>query len=183
MKTKQEIVEFLQTNTTNTFYKSLLTRWEDKGFLSERQMECVERAMIKLEKPAPRLFSIAIGQTFEIKTWLAKALQKQLELNFFLRNLEVVEVISETPKAYMVRVKFVSKIACNCHVCGRPLDNAISKATGIGPICAVKIGLTRPSLSNAQATIDELEALCVQIGTLPAVWVPKSQIKRTDSQA
>lgn len=124
-----------------------------------------------------------VGQAFEIKTWLAKALQKQLDMKFFLRNLEVVEVLSETPKAYMVKIQFVSKIACNCHVCGRPLDTEVSRAVGIGPVCAVKIGLIRPTLNDAQSTINELEALCRTIGTIGPVWVPKSQIKLTLPQA
>lgn len=169
-------VEFLRENQSSEFFVSLLNQYEVKGYLSEKQIACVEKA---IAKTAPvKFFSIPVGQNFEIKTWLAKRLQAQLSMAFFLRNLEVTEVLNETPKAYEVKVNFVSKIACNCHVCGRALDNEISKATGIGPTCAAKIGLSRPNISDAHKTIQELEDLCRQIGTIGPIWIPKSQIKK-----
>lgn len=177
----KNIVAFLEENQDNDFYASLLAQYDRKGFLSERQLQCVERAIEERERRATRAApvkaSIDLGQIIEIKTWLAKRLQNELHMDFFLRNLEVTQVVAETAKAYQMKVKFVSRIACNCHVCGRALDNEISKAVGIGPVCAEKIGLSRPSLSDAQRTIDELESLCRKIGEIGPLWVPKSQIK------
>ena len=182
------VIQFLIDNQWSDFYKSLLSSFDKFGRLTEKQYTCakagMEKSLIKKAPPvitpdnAPKKeFSIKVGQVIEIKTWLANNFKKDAGMDFFLRNLEIVEVLNETQKAYQVRVRFVSKIVQNCCACGKALDNEISKATGIGPTCARKIGLSRPSLHSAQQTILELEALCVKIGIIGGLWIPKSQIK------
>jgi hypothetical protein len=181
-----KIIEFLKANQGwSSFYASLLTQYERKGALSPRQIECVEKNMAKaadrevarsVRAAAPRTFSLLPGQEIEIKGWIAKRLQADLKLDFFFRNLEIVEVTAESKKAYQVKVKFISKIMSSCHFCGRELDNDVSRATGVGPVCAEKHGLGRPTLETAQATIKALEEVCAKIGTVGPFWLPKSQI-------
>lgn len=168
-------IEYLKAHLDNTFFKSLYTQWEQRGTLSDRQIACIDRAIAKESRP---VFSIQVGQKFEIKTWLAKRLQKETDKEFFFRNLEVIEVQKETEKAYLMSVRFVSSIACSCHVCGRALDNEVSRATGIGPVCADRLNIPRPTLANAQETLAQIDTLCKQIGTVGPFWVPKSQIKK-----
>lgn len=186
------VIQFLFDNQSwSDFYASLVASFNKYGRLTDRQYECAQRGMEKANarKAAPSVtvdnapkkeFSIKVGQVIEIKTWLANKFKEEAKMDFFLRNLEIVEVLDETARAYQVQVRFVSKIVKNCCACGKALDNEISKATGIGPTCAKKIGLSRPSLNDAQKTIIELEALCVKIGLIGPLWIPKSQIKLID---
>lgn len=180
----QTIITFLTRNTWSSFYASCLAQYHANGMLSPRQVECIQAAMLKASQPAPRRESILkVGQRFEIKAWLARRLATELNLKTFFRNLEVIEVIRETNKAIQVKVRFVSQIVTNCHICGRALDHDISRATGIGPICAVKIGLPRPTMATAQDTLKAIDELCATIGSIGPIWVPKSQIKLNEGES
>lgn len=176
-----EIVKFLQANGWSQFYNSLLYQYNTKGYLTPNQIACVEKAIVKASQPKPppseRVYSILSGARIEVKAWLARRLQADLSMDFFFRNLEVVEVQNETLKAYQVKVKFVSQIVTNCHICGKELDNDISRATGIGPVCAAKMGLPRPTLETASETLKAIDEKCQAIGSVGPIWIPKSQIK------
>lgn len=177
----EQIVTFLKKNQWSQFYKSLLTQYESRGQLSPRQVECVEQAMIKASQRETvglnKTFSVAVGQTIEVKAWIARRLQADLGMEYFFRNLEIVEVLTETAKAYQLKVKFVSKIVTSCHVCGRDLDTDVSKSCGIGPVCADRLGLPRPTLETAHLTLQALDALCGNIGVVGPIWLPKSQVR------
>jgi hypothetical protein len=105
-------------------------------------------------------------------------MKEELKMDFFLRNLEVVEVLYESEKAYQVKVKFVSKIVSCCHVCGTNLEDEVSKLVGIGPSCSKKLGLRRPTKNDANAFMAEFEALITTVGIIGPIWVAKGQIKR-----
>lgn len=180
MPVTQDIVNFLKNNLWSGFYSSLLSQYEKNGFLSEKQIAAVEKAILAKSMPktaTERVFSIQPAQRIEIKAWIARRLQADLNLSFFFRNLEVAEILSESHKAYHVKVKFVSQIVTSCHICDKELDTDISRATGIGPVCAKKMGLPRPSLETADQTLRSIDALCAQIGVVGPIWIPKSQIK------
>ncbi len=172
------MIQFLQSNRRSNFFNSLLSQYETKGFLSERQLAAIDRAMIEASQPkTPKTFSMSQGQRIEVKAWLARRLQADLRMDFFFRDLEVVTVQNETLKAYHVTVKFVSQVVTNCHICGRDLDTEISRATGIGPVCADRLGIARPTLANANDTLKAIDELCSKIGSVGPIWIPKSQIK------
>lgn len=182
------IIDFLKANGWSNFFQSLLNQYEAKGSLSEKQIQAVQKAIDeKAAKAAkallPPVYTIKPGEVIEIKAWLAHRLQAEKQMQYFFRNLEVVEVLGETPKAYKVNVKFVSRIVTNCHICGRDLDTEVSRATGIGPVCAKKIGLPLPTLATAQDTLKALEAMVAGIGTIGPIWVAKSQIKAVTATA
>lgn len=175
----QAQVDFLKSNQWSSFYRSLLTQYESRRNLSQKQIDCIDAAMNKrIEvKQAPKDFSINLGQVIEVKAWIARRLQADLNMSYFFRNLEVSQVLNETGRAYQVKVKFVSHVVTSCHICGRELDTEVSRACGIGPVCADKLGLPRPTLATAQQTLQALDALCNNIGEVGPVWIPKSQIK------
>lgn len=183
---RQEIVDFLKANTWSNFYSSLLGQFTARGFLSDKQIAAVERAIAekanRASNPPPsREYSVKVGQLLEVKAWIARRLQADLGMDYFFRNLEVTEVLNETVKAYQVKVQFVAQIVTSCHICGRDLDTEVSRATGIGPVCADKMGLPRPTLATAQETLQAIDALCKQIGAVGPIWIPKSQIKNCEA--
>ena len=135
-----------------------------------------EKAEIQVEMPSLQSHKLD-GKVIEISKWLANKIKEEAKTSVAFRNLEVIKVHRETHKAILVDIKYYSGITCSCGICGRALDNPISKATGIGPVCAEKIGLSRPKLEQAEQTIKELEALCDKQGVISKVWVAKSMIK------
>lgn len=167
------------TNYTgnNRFMNSLRTQLLAKGNLSTKQLECAEKFFAPQAKPDSQTFTYAPGDKITIRKWLAQSLAKKKQLTFFFRNLIIEEVIAETDRAIQVKVKFNSEIAAVCHCCGRGLDNEISKATGIGPVCAKKyLGVKRPTMDNAQEIIEKIEQEAKNAGVVDVGWLPKSQL-------
>lgn len=117
------------------------------------------------------------GKVFEVKKWYAMKFKDDHNTQYAFRNFRILKVLKETQRAYMVDAEFFSGIASCCGVCGQQLNNDISRATGIGPICAGKIGLPRPTMAAAKEIVAELEKKSKAQGTFKGVWIPKSQIK------
>lgn len=163
----------------SSFYSSLLTQVEGGRELSERQLQCVINGMHKAmqPKPPPSEPTLKAGALIEVKAFIARRLQSDLSMPYFFRNLSVVEVSKETSKAFQLKVSFVSRIVTSCHVCGRELDTDVSRATGIGPVCADRLGIKRPTLETANETLQAIDILCRNLGVVGPIWVPKSQIK------
>lgn len=180
---------------TNNFLLSLQAQSEREG-LSPNQISRVRENM-QQEQPMfqalqghmserewcrQQQFSFQPGDQVEIKHFIAKRIAEENKVPHAFRNLEIVEIFRESAKAIQVRIKYVSKIATSCHLCGQPLDTEISRACGIGPVCAEKLGFKRPKLADAALILAELEKLAQQIGVLGPVWLAKSQIVDTAHQ-
>ena len=117
------------------------------------------------------------GAVFEVKKWYAQQFKENNNTQYAFRNLKILKVKQESAKAYLVDAEFFSGIASSCGCCGLELNNDISRATGIGPICAKKIGLPRPTMATAKEIVKQLESLSTAQGVFKDVWIPKSQIK------
>ena len=117
------------------------------------------------------------GVVMEVSRWYAGIFKEKQNTAFAYRNLRVLKVFKETHAAYLVDAEFFSGIASSCGVCGRQLDNDISRATGIGPVCAQKIGIVRPTMETAKEVVKHLESMSKAQGVFKQVWIPKSQIK------
>jgi hypothetical protein len=117
------------------------------------------------------------GAVFEMTRWFALKFKEKQGTAYAFRNFRILKVKGESAKAYLVDAEFFSGIASTCGVCGQELNNDISRATGIGPVCARRIGLPRPTMAKAKLIVAELETLSKAQGTFKDVWIPKSQIK------
>lgn len=136
----------------------------------------------EIEKASPRTVENAKaheldGSVMEVKAWYARKFKEEHNTGYAFRNLKVLKILKETERAYQMDVEFFGGIASSCGCCGRDLDNAVSKAVGIGPICAEKIGLPRPTLETAKEILEELEKKSKAQGVFNGVWIPKSQVK------
>ncbi len=167
--------QFLANYTGNfDFYLSLKNQLNANGGLSDKQWECVSRAVTKNEefeakKALPKSFSLAAGTILVVSKFLAHRLEEELRLNRPHFALEVTEVQAETEKAYKVRAKLTAHRTNHCCVCGLKLTNSVSVLAGIGPICADRWEVS---------TTEELQAkLATEYKTEVNLWVPKSQIK------
>lgn len=176
-------------NGHNGFINSLRGQLQVKGYLSARQMECAGRFFNVSNSPvvavatqpatevSPKSFSMAKGDKIMIRKWFANNKAKELGLKVFFRGLIIEEVLAETPRAIMVKVSFNSKLSTYCHCCGLNLDTEISKATGIGPVCAKKyLGFKRVSLADAPSILAKVEEECKIAGIIGPIWIPKRQM-------
>lgn len=142
------------------------------------QVANARKVLAEEESAEPKAHELD-GSILEMSAWYARTFKESNNTAYSFRNFKVLRVLRETERALQIDMEFFAGIACTCGVCGRQLDNAISKATGIGPVCAEKIGLPRPTMETAKAIVAELENLSSKQGQFLGVWVPKSQIKRT----
>jgi hypothetical protein len=117
------------------------------------------------------------NKILEVSKWYAGVFKENNKTEYAFRNLKISNVYRETEKALQVDATFYGGIACRCGVCGRELNNDISRATGIGPVCATKIGLPRPTMDSAKEIVKRLEEMSGAQGEFKKVWIPKSQIK------
>lgn len=86
-------------------------------------------------------------------------------------------VLKETRGMVYMNLEGVAEATCNCSVCGRKLDNPISKLYGIGPECSEKIGLIRiESEEEAKEKYNEISSHLVNIKW--EGWVIRSAIKQ-----
>ena len=184
----QDVVNFLTSYAGgSSFVQSVRDQYQSRGWLSDRQIASIRRMIdedsnqqvLPFQNAKPR---IAVGDQIEIKAWVARRIAEELVLGVVFRNLEVVEILGQSKKAMQVKVRFVSKIAASCHVCGLELDTEVSRACGIGPTCAKKLGIKRPTLANAHEVLAELEVLAGKVGVVGPVWVPFSQIVQRDAE-
>lgn len=175
MNTIQMILNY---NGTNNFMLSLQSQAIHKGThrLSDKQLAAAERFFNPETKQQVKEFTYKPQDAITIRKWFANGKMKELGLKLFFRNLIIEEVVNETAKAVQVKVRFNSKITTCCHICGLNLDNEISKATGIGPICAKRLGFGRVSMADADAILAKVEEEAKIAGVIGPIWIPKSQI-------
>lgn len=185
-----EAVDFLVNYSGKYGYLlSVQGQYRNKNFLSPAQInkvrECllVERSkadwkVTHVNPPvAPLNLTYANGTVLMLKLFIAKKMQEQFKYVAPFRNVEVLETLRETEKAVLVRVKLTPRYSTCCSICGQDLDTEISRATGIGPVCAKKWGIQRYASADAKDLLSQLEAQLSQVDINEPVWIARSQIK------
>lgn len=172
---KQEVYQWINAYQGGSdFLNSLRNQYLYKGFLSERQIECVIRTI--RERSAPREFSLKVGEKLLLGKSVSTRISQSIGVDFVHRGFEVLNVHAETQKAYLVDVKFTATRTVTCCVCGIHLKNEVSRSIGIGPVCAEKHGIPYEvnALNLLQAKLDAVEQVAHK------VWVPKYAIKEKE---
>ena len=174
------------------FYVSVRNQYRNKGTLSDKQREAIERAIardnVRTQAVANTVSQIAevveynnptfvAGTQLKISRSIAKQIAADQGYSYPFMNVEVVKTHRETSKAVFVTIKFSAQIGCSCGICGRPLDTEVSRATGIGPVCADKIGLSRYSVDEAKQVLVEISEKLNLMGEVK-IWLPRSKISR-----
>lgn len=171
------------------FYLSVKRQLDARGFLSDKQREAVERAILRDNARATEIASknvtVAVewhnptfvtGTTLKISRGVAKAIAEDKGFTIAFRKVEVVATHRETTKAVFVTVKFSAQVGHFCGICGRGLTHPVSQATGIGPECADKLGITRYSMSDAKNILNEIGDKLKDMGEVK-IWLPRSKIE------
>ena len=180
------MADFFMHTTVDLFHKGV-ARPVQRGWVQEVEARLSEMEKVaagsELSGPEDDRISVTIvvGSKIQLPAWIAKAIGKELGLTHVFRNLLVTEVLRETPKAYQVRVRFMSEIAKVCHLCGTQLDDPLSQATGIGPVCAKKIGIKRATADKAKEVLNGIREYVESVGEVGPVWISKTRVKILES--
>jgi hypothetical protein len=152
-----------------------------------RNFDGIENAIVEAKEmdremavaqPKPEIESHHLdGAVFEVGKFTAYKLKEEKNTPYLFRNLKIIKIKRETAKAYLVDAEFFSGIASSCGFCGLELNNDVSRASGIGPICAKKHGFPRLTMATAKIVVAELEAKSKASGMFTDFWIAKSQIK------
>lgn len=148
--------------------------------LVAQEIEKEERKLAQDKRDKTHVPHEIDGVVFETTKWYGKIIKEELGLDFIFRNVKVKRVYRETDKAYQVDFELFGGVASCCGVCGRSLDNQISITAGIGPICATRMGLPRPTEKTAKKVLGMLKEKAKSLGVVEKKWIPKSQITRVE---
>ncbi len=164
------------------YYLSLKNQYFRFGKLSPKQLASVDKAIArdKERKDAPLApidSTIPVGSVLQIKKWIAKELADKYALPSVWRNIVVIAVYRETDRAIQITAQMSAEVGRCCHICGLALTNKVSRATGIGPICADNNGIERVEVEQAEKMLTRLQAMAQSQGTFGPFWIPKSQYK------
>ncbi len=154
---------------TFPFLLSIKSQWLRTGSLSERQIMSVQKCMGRVN-PAVSA-SIPSGSVLILKKAAAFRIGEAAGLNIPYYAVEVINGHAETEKALLLTVRLSGTRTTYCGACGAFLSDAVSVESGIGPVCAEKMGIKQDR--NA------LEALRQKLSVTRDVkqWIPKSVIK------
>jgi len=173
--TKENMYEWIKTyNGTNGFLNSLQNQYLYKGYLSERQLECLAKAI--KEAGTPRTYSVPVGAKLVLGRTVSERISETLGVEFTHRGFEVVGVHAETAKAILADVRFTATRTVHCCVCGLHLKTEISRSIGNGPVCAEKHGI--PYQLDSMGLLEQKLNAVQQIAQ--KVWIPKSAIKEQE---
>ena len=176
--TDQETIQKLKDyEGQNGFVNSVRTGYKKWGSLTPKQMTAVKKFFTP-KKPKGSLKPIKVNVDVILKRYVARGISEQYGLDKITPiTVTISEVNALTQKAVRVKGKMTfTDVGC-CRCCGKDLTDCISKASGIGPVCAKYMGIKRPT---TQSEIDvfnkNLKEKIEEMGEFE-FWVPKSQIK------
>ena len=176
--TDQETIQKLKDYTgDNGFIKSVLNGYNRWGRLTPKQMEAVKKFFTP-KKPKGTIKPIKINVDLVLKRYVARGISEEYELGKVTPiTVTVSEINALTPKAVRVKGKMTfTDVGC-CRNCGRDLTDWISKASGMGPVCAKYLGIKRPTTKAEIAEFNKnLKEKIEEMGEFE-FWIPKSHIK------
>lgn len=111
--------------------------------------------------------------TVKIGTKMARKMRHKYKMSFFFRRLDIIKVHRATYNTIEVSYRFHGDLSKDCNMCGHGLKLEISRATGIGPVCAKYLGVPRKNLDDAKKTLEMLEKIVDQFGIKRDVFFVK----------
>ena len=127
-----------------------------------------------LDRAVRRITPVLV--TIDISAWMAQVLKRDLQTALTFCRLDITELLRVTPKAVQVRGFFSTNIGARCYMCGAILDTEISRASGIGPVCAKHAGIPRAKQADAAATIAHMNELAKTMGQF-TVWIIRRHLR------
>ena len=173
----EELKTILNYNGANEFVMKLKTQYETWRNLSDRQIAAGIR-QIKKEKSPARDINISLdNESIKLKRGVALKLKSEYGLDFMPILVDLVKAVKISEKAVRVSVRMTEENGDVCRCCGLELTDPFSVLTGMGAICAKRLGvkyIKDPSEVNRFKI--ELRKRIEEVGEFE-FWLPKTQIK------
>lgn len=182
---KETAAKWLESYTgTFPFVLSLKSQFKQWGKLSDKQWSAVDKCMVANSTPkGPRVDLVPnCSVDIVLKRFIAKRVSEEKKLKFSPFTYTVKTIKWNTLKAMGVVMSpnFSNVSVCRC--CGKALTDWRSLATGVGAVCAKKMGIP---YVKTKADVDSFKAQVMQlflaIGDIETT-LPKSQIAEGVSQ-
>ena len=144
--------------------------------LSEAQLASAAKCLGNAAQPKPAPVSRVVAIDIIVKKWFARTMQRDQQLQFAPFTLTITEIHSESAKAVQATVKMTAGEVNVCRCCGASLTDEKSQATGLGPVCAKKLGVKYvTNLADVARFKVDLQKRIDEIGSFK-VWIPRSQV-------
>jgi len=144
--------------------------------LSPAQLAGAAKCLANAEKPKPVAVSRVVSIDIVVTKWYARALQRDQKLEFAPFTLTITEIHQESAKAVKATVKMTAGEVSVCRCCGAALKDEKSQATGLGPVCAKKLGVKYIThMADISRFKTDLQKRIEEIGAFE-VWIPRSQV-------
>ena len=144
--------------------------------LSPAQLNAAAKCLANANTPKPVQQSRAVSIDIVVTKWYARALQRDQKLQFAPFTLTITEIHQESAKAVKATVKMTAGEVSVCRCCGAGLTDEKSQATGLGPVCAKKLGVKYiTNLNDVARFKSDLQKRIEEIGSFE-VWIPRSQV-------
>ena len=173
----EDLKKIMSYQGGNEFVMKLKTQFETYRNLTERQIATGIR-QIKKEKSPSRDLEISLNnESIKLKRGVALRLKEEYGLDFMPILVDLVKTTKISEKAVRVSVKMTEQNGDVCRCCGLELTDPFSVLTGMGAICAKRLGVQYiKDQSEVERFKVDLKKRIEEVGEFE-FWLPKSQIK------
>jgi len=166
----------------NEFVMKLKTQYETWRNLTERQIAAGIRQIKKEKSPARDLVISLNNESIKLKRGVALRLKEEYGLEFMPILVDLVKTTKLTEKAVRVSVKLTEENGDVCRCCGLELTDPFSVLTGMGAVCAKRLGVKYiKDQSEVERFKIDLKKRIEEVGEFE-FWLPKTQIKEYVNQ-
>lgn len=176
----EDIKRIVEYKGENPFVKDIASKFTKYGTLTEKQKFAALKQIQKEEdkEKTVRMNWPTPGETIKVGRKIGQQLKETYGLKFNPILLDIVKVLSVSPKAVKFAGKMTIKRGDVCNCCMKTLTDEFSMLTGMGKICAGHVGVEYiTDKTQAERFRNEYLKRVEEIGVME-FWVPKSQIKK-----
>ncbi len=159
--------DLINYNGTFSFVIEMRSTMNKYGKLSDKQWNAVMKCLAPKPAEDPNVIAVAsCNIPITVSASAARYIAKANQWTFNPRTFVVTQVKSKNHRGYMVRAKinWTGNVS-ECRCCGKTLEDWRSQATGVGPYCVKKTGITYvKKLADVARFQKEMEVLAAKLG-------------------
>lgn len=154
-------------NGTFSFVLEMRSAMNKYGKLSDKQWAAVQKCLAPKPVQDPNAIAVAsCSIPITVSASAARYIAKANQWTFNPRTFVVTQIKSKNRNGYMVRarINWTGNVS-ECRCCGKTLEDWRSQATGVGPYCVKKTGITYVRNQADVARFQkEMEVLAAKLG-------------------
>lgn len=159
--------DLINYNGTFSFVLEMRSTMNKYGKLSDKQWNAVMKCLAPKPAEDPNVIAVAsCNIPITVSASAARYIAKANQWTFNPRTFVVTQIKYKNHRGYMVRAKinWTGNVS-ECRCCGKTLEDWRSQATGVGPYCVKKTGITYVKNQADVARFQkEMEVLAAKLG-------------------